>query len=368
MKKFIVFLLMIIFIRTSNIIAIEPLELATKPSVSTESMEPIELYSIETIQNLIDAFYTDKEKCMLSDSITQEKIDKVKSAIAEVKPKLKKDEKIKLIDIIFDLKNVEKLFEVKNITNSLFDSNGFVINDPDFKKAQIAVSILKEEYPDFYEKEVGEITKAENQKKEVEEIAKLVNTLFTDESRNNVIEDVTRDKLNQVLSVINAMTITPYKEKFTSDLAKVENVIAEKERAIIEAEPKYLLRVSKSTHKMVVYSKDPSGNYTVPKAEFVVSTGRTPGMTPVGRFTLGDKEEWHQWYSGGTVSPYTIPYANGLYIHGPIYTSRNFNSIIQSTADNVGQNVTSGCVRSTTAVAKYIYDNCVKGTILEITN
>lgn len=149
-----------------------------------------------------------------------------------------------------------------------------------------------------------------------------------------------------------------------------KRIIEEQERirALIEAEPKHLLRVSKSTHKLTVYSKDSSGNYTVPKAEFVVSTGMSPGMTPVGRFTLGPKEEWHQWYSGGTYSPYTIPYARGLYIHGPIYNHRNFNSIIHSTAADVGQNVTSGCIRSTTEVAKYIFDNCVTGTILEITN
>ncbi len=134
-------------------------------------------------------------------------------------------------------------------------------------------------------------------------------------------------------------------------------------------EPKdspYFIKVNKTNHVMSIYSKGDNGEYIVLVGEYKVATGRTPGLTPIGTFTLGSKEAWHDW--GGTTSPYTTSYAKGLYIHGPLYNARNFNNVIQSSVSEIGFNKTSGCLRTSVEAAKFVFDNCPQGTKVEINN
>ncbi len=348
--------------------------------------EPLDLTDIDIIQRQVDLFYTDSEKSMISDSITKEYLEKISSAISQIKSNLEDINNDKINEIIFDLKNAERLFSIRSLVRSLFDQSGFVLDNANLLEAHLAVSTAKEEYPDFCKKELDEIIKAEGQKKEIEEKTKILNTLFTDESRQNVLDNITRENYNEVLNSINVMTVTPYKEKFLNDISIAEKIILEKERIqaeadakareeaeialkkVMEAEPKYLIKVSKRTHIMSIYSRDESGNHTILKAEYKVATGRTPGLTPVGTFTLGTKQLWHEWWSGGSASPYTTSYANGLYIHGPIYRSKNFNTVFPTSVSEIGFNKTSGCIRTSVEAAKFVYDNCVQGTTIEITN
>ncbi|MCL2321458.1 MAG: L,D-transpeptidase [Oscillospiraceae bacterium] len=392
------FLLICLFNYKNNVLASEPLDLA----------------DIDLLGKQVDSLYTDGEKSMLSDDITKDIIEKIKIAISKIKTNLEEFEDERIEEIIFDFKNAERLFSIRSIVNSLFDSTGFVLDNANLLEAQLAVSNFKEEYPDFYEKELNEIIKAENQKKEIEEKTKILNTLFTDETRKNAIDSVTREKYTEVLNSINAMPASSYKEKFLQDLSNIEKVILDKERliaeeearvraiaeeearakaiaeeeararaaaeekarlereqaikALIEAEPIYSIKVSKSTHIMSIFSKDESGNYSVLSAEYLVATGRTPGLTPVGTFALGNKQIWHEWSLGGSASPYATAYAKGLYIHGPIYGSTNFDTVFASSIREIGFNKTSGCIRTTVEAAKFVFDNCVQGTSLQITN
>ncbi len=95
-------------------------------------------------------------------------------------------------------------------------------------------------------------------------------------------------------------------------------------------------------------------------------------MTPTGKFKIGAKQSWKTWtgYSPDRYSPYATYYTKangqGLYIHGAHYTAKSFDTLIRSTYEDIGDNKTSGCVRTTVAAARWVYYNCDEGTVIEI--
>ena len=133
----------------------------------------------------------------------------------------------------------------------------------------------------------------------------------------------------------------------------------------------YFIYVEKGTHTLSVFEKDEYGLYTRKVFTWSTATGKTSGLTPVGTFTVGAKEEWHVW-PAKTVSPYATKYYEkqnrygGLYIHGPIYAYREFYSLFSNTAKQIGTNCSSGCLRTETEAAYFVYEMCPEGTLVKI--
>lgn len=131
------------------------------------------------------------------------------------------------------------------------------------------------------------------------------------------------------------------------------------------ASPAYYLYCELGSYTIQVYGKDASGNYTVPVRRIRTAIGRGT-MTPRGKFKLGGRERWHT-FGSGSYAQYAIKYhSSGLYLHSPIYSSRNIRKMEKWSYTAIGTKNTSGCLRMTTGDINWIYRNCPAGTVLEI--
>ena len=122
----------------------------------------------------------------------------------------------------------------------------------------------------------------------------------------------------------------------------------------------YVIYACKKSHTIAIIARDAAGAWTRVIRTFPTGIGRNPKNTDVGTFFLKRKERWHRWGSG--YSPYANRITVGLYLHGPIFKGKNHHSIRPNYYNCIGTNCSSGCLRTTTACAGWIYYNCPKGT------
>lgn len=141
---------------------------------------------------------------------------------------------------------------------------------------------------------------------------------------------------------------------------------------------KYLLYLEKGSYTLTVYERDDEGEYTVAVKSFRVSHGGN--RTPAGTFVLYTKQRWHPFAGGDNgYAQYAVMYNpvsdptgwSGLFIHGPMYREEDPNTLWPRYYDGtkaIGGDNTQGCIRMVVEAAKFIYDNCPKGTVLKIVN
>lgn len=129
----------------------------------------------------------------------------------------------------------------------------------------------------------------------------------------------------------------------------------------------YFIYVEKGSHTITIYAKDEKGKYTIALRTYLTATGKTAALTPVGLFEVGRKEQWHAW-SSTSYSPYASRYKSGLYIHGPLYSSKSFGALKEASVSAIGTNASSGCMRTSAEAAYFIYQFCPEGTYIKIVN
>lgn len=157
-----------------------------------------------------------------------------------------------------------------------------------------------------------------------------------------------------------------------------DDLIAEAFSAKIE--PFYSEPSESKDYKIIVDKEDctfaifefeqKSGDFTKLIDQFPCALGGP--ATPSGTFKIGDKGQWKRW-TDEQYSPYHARFARrktggGLYFHGPVYTvKKRFDTLATGSYDGIGKSkATHGCIRTTVAGAKWIYDYCKAGTIVEI--
>jgi lipoprotein-anchoring transpeptidase ErfK/SrfK len=137
--------------------------------------------------------------------------------------------------------------------------------------------------------------------------------------------------------------------------------------SVSAAKSDYYLFLNKSTHTLTVYRADENGRRTDTVVRSITTAiGKRSTPTPSGKFTLTTRETWHSF--GSSYAPFAVRYASGKYLHGPLYKSKDIDTVISSSVSGIGKNVTGGCLRMSYTNIKWIYDNCISGTILEIVN
>jgi lipoprotein-anchoring transpeptidase ErfK/SrfK len=135
---------------------------------------------------------------------------------------------------------------------------------------------------------------------------------------------------------------------------------------------KYYIIVDKADHSFSIFKLDKDGAYTIKVKTFPCALGRTSRQTPTGKFKLGKRQTWKTWtgYSPDRYSPYATYYTKsggrGLYIHGPLYSAKRFDTLIKEPYNEIGTDASSGCVRTTVAGARWVFYNCDEGTVIEI--
>lgn len=118
----------------------------------------------------------------------------------------------------------------------------------------------------------------------------------------------------------------------------------------------YTIKVNKQACCITVYA----GN--IPIKAMICSPGTA---TPVGTFSTGNKMRW-----GSLIHNVYGQYCTRIYkdflFHSVPYAKTNNKSLYPSLYNRLGTQASAGCVRLTTADAKWLYDNCPSGTTVVI--
>ncbi len=126
---------------------------------------------------------------------------------------------------------------------------------------------------------------------------------------------------------------------------------------------KYYIKVNNQMNTVTIYTKDESGNYTVPVKAMVCSTGNaSPKNT---KYSLKGKWNWGPLF-GGVYGQYVSQINGNILFHSVPYLRKNDrNSLEYWEYDKLGTTCSAGCIRLTVADAQWIYYNCSSGTWVE---
>lgn len=126
----------------------------------------------------------------------------------------------------------------------------------------------------------------------------------------------------------------------------------------------YEIHVNKQMNCITVYAMDTSGAYSIPLKAMVCSTG---AATPLGTYKTPAKYIW-KVLKGNVWGQYSTRISGSILFHSVPYSTNSKSALISKYYNKLGTTASAGCVRLTTADAKWIYDNCPLGTTVHIYN
>lgn len=131
----------------------------------------------------------------------------------------------------------------------------------------------------------------------------------------------------------------------------------------VEEDPyPYYIKVNKKQNCITVYEKDSKGEYTVPVKAMICSTGYA---TPLGVF--GSKGKYvMKGLINGVFGQYSTWITGNILFHSVPSARATKDSVSVRNYNQLGTTASAGCVRLTVADAKWIYDKCEIGTLIEI--
>ena len=159
-------------------------------------------------------------------------------------------------------------------------------------------------------------------------------------------------------------------ETLVIDIETEENVqeIFEEEEESEEKQEKnnkakYFIRINYTQNVVTIYEKDSSGNYTKPVKVMLCSTGTATPRS--GTYSISDKYKWGR-LNGGVSGQYCTRIVKSILFHSvPYLTYGDKSSLEYWEYDKLGTTASAGCIRLTVQDAKWIYQNCEKGTQVE---
>ncbi|MCR5431026.1 MAG: L,D-transpeptidase [Lachnospiraceae bacterium] len=129
----------------------------------------------------------------------------------------------------------------------------------------------------------------------------------------------------------------------------------------------YKIIVDLKYQVVLVYEKDENGEYTVPVRYMLCSSGANKTSSPVGTFEMKDyRVRFSRFVNTDDYGQYWSLITGRIYFHSILYDSRNASDYITSTWNNLGKNVSHGCIRLSVPDARFIYYNMAPGTIVQI--
>ena len=144
-------------------------------------------------------------------------------------------------------------------------------------------------------------------------------------------------------------------------------VIKEPEKIKADTNSKYYIKVNKTLNVVMIYEKNSKNDYSLIKT-MLCSTGEN---TPVGLFTTTDKYETLSLV-GGVWGHYTMRITGPIWFHSVPYFSKPtennpyWNDLEYEEYNKLGTSASLGCVRLSTIDAKWIYENILWHTPVEI--
>lgn len=126
----------------------------------------------------------------------------------------------------------------------------------------------------------------------------------------------------------------------------------------------YLINVNRTQNMVVIYKNDGNGNFNEPIKAMVCSIGLN-GETPKGTFKTSDKYKWRLLF-GDVYGQYATRITGHILFHSVPYTQKSKDTLEYDEYNKLGKAASAGCIRLSVKDAKWIYDNCPKGTTVVI--
>ena len=134
-----------------------------------------------------------------------------------------------------------------------------------------------------------------------------------------------------------------------------------------EVEQPYYIKVSIDDQRVYIY-RWMDGEYSFFIKDMICSTGYG-SSTPKGVFVSTgkrDKNRWHYFYDFNCWAQYAFVIEGGILFHSIIYSQPNEATLRLHSLQDLGRKASHGCVRLLPEDAKWIYDNCGPGQVIEI--
>ena len=275
----------------------------------------------------------------------------------------KKDQKKQDIPKNPQIVSPKKEYSIPDVTeeNTIFNISSFeevesLIIKIDNKLNEYNLYYLIENMDEVVEKEKINIEDYSNYSLYEEEInlENNSNIYFVYEKNNEY------SKNKYVLKIENIVKRLQETEEVSEEQLEKEN-ISEEEKKVSGTAP-YYIRVNYGANTVTIYSKDENGDYTVPVKAMVCSCGRATPKGGTYKTTRG-----YAWGSliGGVYGQYSTRIVGSILFHSVPYTNRSKDSLEYWEYDKLGTTASAGCVRLTVEDAKWIFNNCGAGVMVE---
>lgn len=142
--------------------------------------------------------------------------------------------------------------------------------------------------------------------------------------------------------------------------AELIEVKEKEESEIVDTRPDYTVYVNRALNCVTVKQENEDGSQTPVKA-MVCSCGREESATPEGTFWTSDYYEWRRMVDD-TFGRYAVRFNGKILFHSVPYIEESPDTLEWEAYNLLGENASLGCVRLTAEDAKWIYDNCKRGT------
>ncbi|MCQ2481959.1 MAG: DUF4214 domain-containing protein [Clostridia bacterium] len=129
-------------------------------------------------------------------------------------------------------------------------------------------------------------------------------------------------------------------------------------RDIIGDQDRYYLTVNTANNIIMVYAwDDATDDWNIPVVAFVASCGKPGTETILGDYILHSQSRWGLMM-GGVYCQYLTRISGDYLIHSECYSTTNVYTMDTWGYSLLGQAASHGCVRTTCANAKWVYEHC----------
>ena len=162
-----------------------------------------------------------------------------------------------------------------------------------------------------------------------------------------------------VLNIDNIVKKLQETEEVSEEQLKKEKV---SENKVVTGSAAYYIRVNYGANVVTIYGKDDEGNYTKPVKAMICSCGRATPTGGVYKTSRG-----YDWGAliGGVYGQYSTRIVGSILFHSVPYTARSKDSLEYWEFDKLGTKASAGCVRLQVVDAKWIFNNCGSGVMVE---
>lgn len=128
----------------------------------------------------------------------------------------------------------------------------------------------------------------------------------------------------------------------------------------------YYIKVNNEMNTVTVYTKDKNGEYTEPIKAMICSTGEATPQNCIYKIT-NKRWEWRLLF-GDVYGYYTTQINGNILFHSVPYYEKSNDKLKYEEYDKLGTTASAGCVRLKVEDAKWIYEKCLEGTVVEFYN